>query len=530
MSKKLLSKFVFINCLLFTSITLTHAQSDDYIVHTVKHGEVPSVLAKKYNVSLDELASLNKWGPKVILHVGDKIKLPASAHVSQTPDSTGAAPAVVSAPKEDLSGKPAPEQQASTTSPAPVTETTPQFTYHIVKHGEIPSVLAKKYNVNVDDLKKINNWKPSVIWHVGDKIKLPINAHVSESSDSSKVVPPSSPITKQPATKPANDEPLAGRSAPAQTSVPAPSIPATDISGYTLHVIEPGERPSVLAKKYNVNVDDLKKINNWKPSVIWHVGDKVKLPPGAHLTEPAATPPVVNTPANPVVSNPTPPVVPPAATTAATEPGIQGTYIVQKKETLYSIGKKYKIPVAKIKSWNHLADDHISVGQALILYTQTPIVQSDTASAAAKIVPLAVKPTVVPQPVAPQPVVKPAAVQSVPKLAVDTAAANPQGYFTSLFGLNVAGRTLQTSDGMAMTFKTASGWNDRKYYVLMNDVSPGSIVKVSTADGKSVYAKVLWNMGDAKDNEGLTFRISDAAATTLGLKDVKFPVTVTYYK
>jgi len=516
MSKKLLSKFIFIGSFLLVTVTTASAQSDDYIVHTVKHGEIPSVLAKKYNVTLDELASLNNWGPKVILHVGDKIKLPAGAHVTQTTDSSVTTPAVVNTPKEDLSGKSASVQQATIAPVIPVVDTTQKVTFHIIKHGEVPSVLAKKYNVSIDDLRTANKWGPNVILHVGDKIKLPAGSHVSESSDSIKVVPP------------AKDEQLSGRSAPAQTNVPTPSMPATDTSNYTLHVIEHGERPSVLAKKYNVNVDDLKRLNNWRPDVIWHVGDKVKLPPGAHLTEAVPTP-VVNAPVAPVAPKAAPMVAAPAATTSALEPGIEGTYIVQKKETLYSISKKYKVPVVKIKNWNHLVDDHISVGQKLTLYTQTPIVQSDTAATAAKAVPPA-QPAVTANVPLPPPVVTPAPAAVLPNAAQDTAAANPQGYFTSLFGLNVAGRTLQTADGMAMTFKTASGWSDRKYYVLMNDVSPGSIVKVSNADGKSVYAKVLWNMGDAKDNEGLNFRVSDAAAATLGLKDAKFPVTVTYYK
>jgi hypothetical protein len=83
---------------------------------------------------------------------------------------------------------------------------------------------------------------------------------------------------------------------------------------------------------------------------------------------------------------------------------------------------------------------------------------------------------------------------------------------------------------MAMTFKTASGWNDKKYYILMNDAPPGSVVQVTNEDGKAIYAKVLWNMGDEKDNDGLNFRLSDAAAAALGLKASKFQLAVTFYQ
>jgi hypothetical protein len=64
----------------------------------------------------------------------------------------------------------------------------------------------------------------------------------------------------------------------------------------------------------------------------------------------------------------------------------------------------------------------------------------------------------------------------------------------------------------------------------MNDVPPGSIVKLSTAANKSVFAKVLWSLGEIKENEGLNFRISNAAASALGLSDPKFNLTVTYYE
>jgi hypothetical protein len=80
-----------------------------------------------------------------------------------------------------------------------------------------------------------------------------------------------------------------------------------------------------------------------------------------------------------------------------------------------------------------------------------------------------------------------------------------------------------------MTFKSASGWSNKKYYILMNNVPPGSIVKIF-ADNTVIYAKVLWSMSDIKENEGIDFRISTAAAAALGLSEAKFPLTVTYYE
>ena len=82
--------------------------------------------------------------------------------------------------------------------------------------------------------------------------------------------------------------------------------------------------------------------------------------------------------------------------------------------------------------------------------------------------------------------------------------------------------------GMSKTFKTASGWSDNKYYVLTNDVDAGTIVKLTSDNGTSVYAKVLWNMGDMKENSGLSFRVSDATAAALKENTDQFNLTLTY--
>ena len=66
-----------------------------------------------------------------------------------------------------------------------------------------------------------------------------------------------------------------------------------------------------------------------------------------------------------------------------------------------------------------------------------------------------------------------------------------------------------------MTFKSASGWADKKYYILMNDVPTGSVVKIKNGKNE-LYAKVLWNLSEMKENDGLAFRISTAAAAALG--------------
>ncbi|MCP4089315.1 MAG: LysM peptidoglycan-binding domain-containing protein, partial [Gammaproteobacteria bacterium] len=49
------------------------------------------------------------------------------------------------------------------------------------------------------------------------------------------------------------------------------------------------------------------------------------------------------------------------------EPGWRRIHEVKKGETLYSISKLYKIELTKLKNWNNLMDNLISIGQPLIV-------------------------------------------------------------------------------------------------------------------------------------------------------------------
>lgn len=113
---------------------------------------------------------------------------------------------------------------------------------------------------------------------------------------------------------------------------------------------------------------------------------------------------------------------------------------------------------------------------------------------------------------------------------VTEAANSSAGTFEEMYASQTSQKTENTKSGEAATFKSTSGWQDKKYYVLINDVTPGTIVKISSADNKAVYAKVLGSMPEMKENNGLLLRISNAAASYLGIIDPKFPVQVSYYQ
>lgn len=104
-----------------------------------------------------------------------------------------------------------------------------------------------------------------------------------------------------------------------------------------------------------------------------------------------------------------------------------------------------------------------------------------------------------------------------------------EGVFASVFTTD-GQKSINSKSGEAATFKSTSGWQDKKYYVLMNDVAPGTILKIESMENKIVYAKVLGSMPEMKENNGLLLRISNAAASYLGIIDPRFPVRISYYQ
>jgi hypothetical protein len=253
----------------------------------------------------------------------------------------------------------------------------------------------------------------------------------------------------------------------------------------------------------------------------------------------------------------------------ATETLVPVIHVVQDKEWLYRISVNHnKVPIPALEKWNHVTGDqvrsglHLIVGylkvktalSALVVNGKPPVaVAPGKASAGAgRTAPAgaggtagsasadsssavsfgndsgAAKPVVA---VTQKPVVTQKSVVTVtqkpPVVTQHPAAPAPQfngGKFKAEF--SDGGKTV---GGQAGIFKSTSGWQDGKYYALINIVPVGSIVKISDpASGKSVYAKVLGQLPDMKESGGLTIRVSDAAAAELGETEARFNVGVNY--
>ncbi|HVX27046.1 MAG TPA: LysM peptidoglycan-binding domain-containing protein [Parafilimonas sp.] len=308
--------------------------------------------------------------------------------------------------------------------------------------------------------------------------------------------------------------------------------PASSQSSYVSHTLKTGETLSDLAKQYNTNVGDIMRMNGMHADSKLVYGSVIKIPSTKTNT-------VKPQQAQSVIHN----------TTVSAGNAI--THTVVKGETLYSISKKYGVSVAELKEWNNLSDNSAKLGSNLIVgqnansssalnapvadtkrqrvetMQQTPSQsQQETGSSNSDIEDQKTNVDATSNNKISNTQTTTSVVENNNTTAVDLTPVNGEGFFEDQFSGKAKHK--QHISGVSKTFKTASGWSDGKYYILADNISPGTVVKLTADNGKTVYAKVLWNMGDLKENSGVDFRVSNATAAALNENNPAFNITVYY--
>jgi murein DD-endopeptidase MepM/ murein hydrolase activator NlpD len=161
----------------------------------------------------------------------------------------------------------------------------------------------------------------------------------------------------QPAARPAPIRPAA--SAPAVPSAVAPA------AGESVDV-QPGDTLFAIARRHDVRVDDIKRLNNLSSSMI-RPGQRLVLPakgPGATATTAARK--VATAPQ--ATSIAAPPAAP--ARTADAQPAADapGTYTLKPGDSLYSVAKSQRVSLAELQRINNISDpSKLRVGTVLRL-------------------------------------------------------------------------------------------------------------------------------------------------------------------
>lgn len=245
----------------------------------------------------------------------------------------------------------------------------------------------------------------------------------------------------------------------------------------------------------------------------------------------------------------------PLLDTNFTQKGNSGTpvyYKVGDNEGLLTVSKKNNnVLLADLRSWNNLGSDMLKKDQKLIIGflqhgEKKPVAVSNN--------PVTEEPVVIREEKKAEPVaegeditkkeekkiaeaeekaeekkeknIPPVVIKETRKPAVEG-----QGYFKKHFEQQVKVAPVTKEETVTSgIFRTTSGWEDAKYYLLIDKIQPGTIVKViNPSNNKSVFAKVLGEMAGIRQNEGYNIRISNAAAAALEITEQdKFVVKVNY--
>ena len=118
--------------------------SSSKVIHTVKSGEVLSVIAEKYNVGLSQVIGWNNITDAASLQVGQELTI----YPGQSVFTTG--------------GTSSSSSSSSTSSSSKV--------IHTVKSGEVLSVIAEKYNVGLSQVIGWNNITDAASLRIGQEL------------------------------------------------------------------------------------------------------------------------------------------------------------------------------------------------------------------------------------------------------------------------------------------------------------------------------------------------------------------------
>lgn len=324
------------------------------------------------------------------------------------------------------------------------------------------------------------------------------------------------------------------------------------------HTVASGETLYGIARKYQINFNDLLKANPQIQNNSIQIGDVLKVPVAAKANTNTQQQPQNTSVQKGVSSHPfagatgSEPVKVEKNTIVQPKQQIDNAiqnktfqtieHVVQEKQTLYAISKIYNVSVDDIKAWNHLDGNDIKVGSRLIIRNNS-LINNEIKETPKPVVKVEAKPLPIPTQPEKKPVVdtpklptKPVfpapSTEAVAESRVNTNSKSPQSQLESAFiEAKNSGLNLQSSRTTISWINTENAGMSDSYFALHKTAPVGTIVKVTNLVNKRVvFVKVIGKLPETSDNLNIGFRLSAAAKKSLLLNGDKAYVDAEFYK
>lgn len=209
---------------------------------------------------------------------------------------------------------------------------------YVVQKGDSLYSIANKLGTTVSELKKENNLTTNTL-QIGEVLRIPTkeiyegeeNVYIVQKGDTLYSVAMANNTTVD-ELKRINNLTSNILSTGQLLKIPSALLPETT------YIVKKGDSLYSIANKYNTTVDELKRINNLTSNIL-SIGQVLKLPSDK------------------------------VSDVEKEENTI--SYTVQKGDSLYSIARKYSTTIDKIKDLNNLTTNLLSIGQVLLIPTDT---------------------------------------------------------------------------------------------------------------------------------------------------------------
>ena len=209
---------------------------------------------------------------------------------------------------------------------------------YVVQKGDSLYSIANKLGTTVSELKKENNLTSNTL-QIGEVLRIPTkeiyegeeNVYIVQKGDTLYSVAMANNTTVDELKK-ANNLTSNILSTGQLLKIPSALLPEST------YIVKKGDSLYSIANKYNTTIDELKRINNLTSNIL-SIGQVLKLPSDK------------------------------VSDIEKEENTI--SYTVQKGDSLYSIARKYSTTIDKIKDLNNLTTNLLSIGQVLLIPTDT---------------------------------------------------------------------------------------------------------------------------------------------------------------